>query len=124
MFELEKTFNFEAGHVLKHHDGQCKDPHGHSYRMTIHVRSDKMIQQGPKTNMVMDFADISHLVKPMINEYLEHKWLNDTLQTDSPTTEFIAKWVYEYLAPHLPGLYAVTLQETSTSKVKYTPLIP
>lgn len=121
MFELEKQFYFEAGHVLKFHDGQCKDPHGHSYSMTIHVRSTNLMENGPKTNMVMDFSEISRIVKLMINEYFEHKWLNKTLQTDSPTAEFIAKWVYDYLSPSLPGLHAVTLQETASSRVIYTP---
>lgn len=121
MFELEKTFHFEAGHVLKQHDGRCKDPHGHSYSMTVHLRSNQLINHGPKSNMVMDFADISAVVKPMINDYLEHKWLNETLQTESPTAEYIAKWIYEYLIPYLPGLYAVTLQETASSRVIYKP---
>jgi 6-pyruvoyltetrahydropterin/6-carboxytetrahydropterin synthase len=121
MFELEKKFYFEAGHVLKHHDGQCKNPHGHSYSMTVYIRSKHLIASGPKTNMVMDFSDISNVVKLMINEYLEHKWLNETLQTDSPTAEFIAKWIYDHLAPSLPGLYAVALEETATSRVIYTP---
>ncbi len=80
MFELEKTFHFEAGHVLKQHDGRCREPHGHSYSVTVHVRSENLISHGPKTNMVMDFSDITSLVKPMIDEYFEHKWLNETLK--------------------------------------------
>lgn len=119
MFELEKTFTFEAGHVLKHHDGRCKNPHGHSYVLTIHLRSNTLVPSGPKTNMLVDFNDIAAIVKPMLDDYLEHKWLNDTLQTDSPTVEFIAKWIFEYLESSLPGLHAVSLYETATSRVIY-----
>jgi 6-pyruvoyltetrahydropterin/6-carboxytetrahydropterin synthase len=121
MFELEKTFHFEAGHALTHHDGKCKTPHGHSYVMTLHLASDKLIADGPKKNMVIDFTDISDIVKPMIETYLDHKWLNETLQNDSPTVEFIAMWVYEHLSPKLPLLKKVSLYETSTSKVTYAP---
>jgi len=121
MYEIEKTFTFEAGHSLKYHDGKCREPHGHSYILTIHLTANKLIESGPKTNMVADFADIGNSVKPMITDYLDHHWLNDTLETDSPTAEFIAKWIFEYLQPHLPLLTAVSLNETATSKVTYKP---
>lgn len=119
MFELEKSFKFEAGHSLAHHDGKCKEPHGHSYVLVVHVRSESLIPSGPKTNMVIDFTDISTIVKPMINDYFDHKWLNTTLDTDSATAEYMAKWIYEYLTPLIPGLSAITLHETDTAKVTY-----
>lgn len=119
MYELEKTFRFEAGHSLQYHDGKCKGPHGHSYILVVRLISDHLIASGPKTNMVMDFSDVSEIVKPMIEEYLDHKWLNTTLSCDSATAEYIAKWIYDYLKPHISQLDAVTLYETATSKVTY-----
>lgn len=119
MFELEKIFRFEAGHVLKHHDGKCKDPHGHSYMLTVRLRSPTLIASGPKTNMVLDFGDVKSVVKPMIVEFLDHKWLNDTLKSDSPTAEYIAQWIYQHLKPHLPLLYSVTIHETVNSSATY-----
>ncbi|HEY4832961.1 MAG TPA: 6-carboxytetrahydropterin synthase QueD [Waddliaceae bacterium] len=120
MFKVEKIFRFEAGHSLKHHDGQCKDPHGHSYMLIVSVKKEALITFGPKTNMAIDFNDISQIVKPMIFNFFDHKWLNDTLKTDSPTAEFIAKWIFDYLEPKLPNLSAITIYETDTSKVTYT----
>lgn len=120
MFELKKSFHFEAGHQLVHHDGQCAHPHGHSYTLTIHVRSAGLIEEGPKKNMVIDFSTISEIVKPMIKTYFDHRWLNDTLETDSPSVEFMARWIYRYLKPKLQNLAAVTLNETATSQVTYT----
>ena len=120
MFDLEKTFHFEAGHALTHHDGKCRQPHGHSYKLTIHIRSTELHSSGSKTNMVVDFSDITSLVNPMINQFFDHHWINETLQTDSPTAEFMAQWIYHYLKPHLPLLHAVTLHETNTSKVTYS----
>lgn len=119
MFELEKTFTFEAGHSLKYHNGYCKDPHGHSYVMTLHIRANSLISSGPKTNMVIDFHDLAAIVKPLLDNYLEHKWLNDTLHSDSPTAEYIAKWIFDYLEPLIPGLFAVSINETASSKVIY-----
>lgn len=120
MFELEKIFHFEAGHVLENHDGKCRGPHGHSYILTVKIRSDKLIQSGPKMNMVQDFSDISDIVKPMIVEFFDHKWLNDSIQTKTPTTEVLTKWIFDYLEPLLPNLSSVSLSETATSKVTYS----
>jgi 6-pyruvoyltetrahydropterin/6-carboxytetrahydropterin synthase len=120
MFELEKTFHFEAGHSLAHHDGKCRNPHGHSYILIVHIRAKNLIASGPKTNMVIDFGDLGKIVNPMIVEYLDHRWLNDTLNSESATAEYIAKWIFDYLEPRLPGLSAITLWETASSKVTYT----
>lgn len=119
MFEIEKRFSFEAGHQLHHHDGQCSAPHGHSYQLIVTLRSEKLISSGPKKNMVIDFFEISDIVKPMIERYLDHKWLNDSLETDSPTAEYIAKWIFDHLSPKIRDLYSITLYETATSKVVY-----
>ena len=102
-----------------HHDGLCSEPHGHSYQFIVTIRNDTLISSGPKKNMVIDFFDISDSVKPMIEKYLDHKWLNDTLESDSPTAEYIAKWIYDHLATKIEGLYSITLFETETSKVVY-----
>lgn len=119
MFEVEKIFTFEAGHILDHHDGKCRHPHGHSYVIKVKLRTGKLVEEGPKKNMVVDFAAISQIVKPMIDEYFDHKWLNDTLNNDSPTAEFIAYWVFHYLEPLLPNLFSITVCETSTASATY-----
>jgi 6-pyruvoyltetrahydropterin/6-carboxytetrahydropterin synthase len=119
MFELEKQFRFEAGHTLVHHDGLCSSPHGHSYVVRIFLRSSDLIKKGPKQMMVVDFQDISSIVKPMIETYFDHKWLNETLQTESPTAESIAYWIYTYLRPKIQQLYKVSISETECSSASY-----
>ena len=120
MFKLTKTFRFEAGHQLMHHDGACRDPHGHSYILKIEISSQSLIQSGPKTNMVLDFHQISDVVNPMIDQYFDHKWLNDTLSTESPTSEYIAQWIFKHLKDKLPNLTSVNLSETVSSEVTYS----
>ena len=121
MYTLTKTFRFEASHQLHHHDGKCRRLHGHSWRMTVEVARAELDTEGPKRNMAIDFTDISRAVQPMVEEYLDHYHLNDTLDTDSPTSEYIARWAYQQLAPHLPGLVAVTIHETCTCACRYQP---
>jgi len=121
MFEIEKSFSFEAGHFLAHHDGACRRLHGHSYRMTVRLCADTLITGGSETNMVMDYQLLSGIVEPMIREFLDHVVLNETLQTDSPTAEFIAKWVYDWLKPKIPPLSSVTISETAKTAATYRP---
>ncbi len=120
MFEVEKTFTFEAGHVLHHHDGVCSRPHGHSYVLKVAVRKEHLLSTGPQQGMVVDFHQIRSAVKPMLDEFFDHHWLNDTIKTESPTAEFIAKWIFDYLYPQIEGLFRVTVCETATSSASYT----
>mmetsp|Transcript_12202 Transcript_12202/g.32854 ORF Transcript_12202/g.32854 Transcript_12202/m.32854 type:complete len:162 (+) Transcript_12202:85-570(+) len=121
MYTLEKDFRFEAMHVLEHHDGKCARPHGHSYGCTVRLRARELQAAGPKINMLMDFSDVSAVVRSMIEKFLDHRNLNETLGTDSPTAEFIARWIFDYLKPHLPLLSDVTVSETTTSRATYQP---
>ena len=120
MFYIEKRFYFAAGHVLKHHNGKCRENHGHTYKIKITIKGKKLAISGARKNMVCDFQEISAVVNPMIEQYFDHQWLNDTLKTDSPTAEFIAKWIYDYLKPSFPNLYSVVVHETETASVIYT----
>ncbi|GAB4228144.1 MAG: 6-carboxytetrahydropterin synthase QueD [Chlamydiales bacterium] len=119
MYIIEKKFHFEAGHILTYHDGKCARPHGHNYVLVIKVKGETLNSSGPKKNMIYDFQNITDIVKPMIKEYLDHHWLNDTLNTDSPTAEYIAKWIFEYLKDKISYLYSITIEETETAKATY-----
>ena len=35
--KIGKTYSFEAAHHLPNHNGKCKNPHGHSYRLEVEV---------------------------------------------------------------------------------------
>ncbi|SCA58594.1 6-carboxy-5,6,7,8-tetrahydropterin synthase, partial [Chlamydiales bacterium SCGC AB-751-O23] len=104
---------------LKHHKGKCAIPHGHSYKLEVALKGDTLREKGEEKNMLMDFSFIAKAVKPLIEKYLDHKWLNDTLETDSPTAEFIAQWIYQQLSSKLPSLHKVTVWETKSCKVSY-----
>ena len=119
IFEVEKTFTFEAGHVLTHHDGLCARPHGHSYTLKVAVRGTSLTEHGPKQGMIVDFHQISLVVRQMLQDHFDHHWLNETLQTESPTAEIIARWIFDYLQPKLPGLDRVSVGETASSTVSY-----
>ena len=88
-YQLKKSYSMEAAHFLPFVDDEhkCKRLHGHSYRLTFFVSSEKLVD-----GMVCDFQDISLVVKSVIIAVLDHKKLNDINGLDNPTAENLAKW--------------------------------
>ena len=118
---LGKEFRFEAAHELPHHDGKCARLHGHSWRGVVYVNGTALTQSGPKSGMVMDYADIKTCLKPLLNDYLDHHFLNKTTGLENPTSEELAQWIFERLEHSgLSGLLAVRIDETCTSTCVYT----
>lgn len=116
---LRKLVRFEAAHHLPHHDGKCARVHGHSWRVAIEVRGRSLHKTGPKTGMLIDYADLSDAMAPILAKCLDHHDLNQTTGLHDPTSEALARWLYDRLSEALPGLVAVTVYETCTSECRY-----
>lgn len=117
---LQKKFTFEAAHNLPHHDGKCFRRHGHSFVGWIEVESETLYTEGPKQGMVVDYSDIKTALTPLLDNYLDHYDLNETTGLENPTSENLAKWVFDKIKPQLPQLTKVIIEETCTSKCIYT----
>jgi 6-pyruvoyltetrahydropterin/6-carboxytetrahydropterin synthase len=116
-----KQFKFEAAHRLPNHLGLCQRLHGHSYTMDVFVKGDELCQDGTESGMVLDFAWIKTEAKPVIDEYLDHHYLNETTGLENPTAEELARWVFNKLKPALDGLIGIEIGETCTSRCFYFP---
>lgn len=114
--EIFREFTFEAAHRLPHvpQGHKCARLHGHSYRVIVHV--DGPVE--PDTGWVMDFGDLKTAFEP-VRKQLDHYYLNEIDGLANPTSEILAAWIWERLAPGLPGLSAVTVRETCTSGCTY-----
>jgi 6-pyruvoyltetrahydropterin/6-carboxytetrahydropterin synthase len=110
--QIRKQFRFEAAHVLPHHPGKCSRLHGHSYRVDV-VVGGPLLSEGPAQGMILDFDEISAVVKPSVIERLDHSSLNDLLP--NPTAEHIALWIWHELRGKLAGLAEVVVWETQTA---------
>lgn len=121
MYRLEKKFRFEAAHLLPDHDGKCARLHGHSWVGTLVVEGAQLLKSGPKASMLIDYGDLSRAIEPLLERYLDHHYLNQTLGLRSPTSEEIARWVFARLKPVLPTLTEVVIEETCTSRCTYRP---
>jgi 6-pyruvoyltetrahydropterin/6-carboxytetrahydropterin synthase len=121
MFTLTKEFRFEASHVLPKHKGKCGRLHGHSWVGRVILKSRELQGEGSEAGMVMDFGDVSAVLKPLVEGKLDHYHLNETTGLENPTSEELARWVFQQLKPHLPFLFAVEVFETCTSSCRYEP---
>jgi 6-pyruvoyltetrahydropterin/6-carboxytetrahydropterin synthase len=119
MWTISKRFRFEAAHRLPHHDGKCQRLHGHSWQGEIVLRGDSLNTTGPKKGMVVDFNTIKEVMRPLLEHHLDHHHLNETLGMENPTSEEIARWIFVRLRGALPGLVAVVIEETCTSRAEY-----
>lgn len=121
MYKISKSFAFEASHVLPKHDGKCSRLHGHSYTMTLVCRGPTLETRGPKTGMLLDYTTLAMQGNILVVNFLDHYHLNDSLGMDDPTSENIARWVYDRVKPMIPSLYCVKIAETCTCECEYCP---
>jgi 6-pyruvoyltetrahydropterin/6-carboxytetrahydropterin synthase len=85
----------------------------------VHVAGESLSVVGPKAGMLLDYADLTLAVKPIVDAYLDHWHLNDTTKLPAPTSEALAQWLAGKLRPALPWLTHVTIEETCTSRCEY-----
>jgi 6-pyruvoyltetrahydropterin/6-carboxytetrahydropterin synthase len=114
--EIFKEFSFEAAHRLPNvpEGHKCARLHGHSFHVRVSVRGGV----DPHAGWVMDFAELKAHFRPLV-ERLDHRYLNEIPGLENPTSEVLARWIWEALLPSLPGLAAVEVRETCSSGCVY-----
>lgn len=113
---LIKTFTFEAAHHLPcfPEGHKCRRMHGHSFMVDVIVEGDLPVGQP----YLIDYGDIKAVIDPIHNE-IDHRCLNDIKGLENPTSEMIARWLWEKLHPALPLLAQINVHETCTSRCEY-----
>lgn len=114
--ELERTFRFEAAHLLPSvpEGHKCRRLHGHSFRVDVAVRG----AVDDRVGWFLDYADLDAMFAP-IRKQLDHYYLNEIEGLENPTSETLAHWIWERLDPRCPGLWKITVHETCNSRCVY-----
>jgi 6-pyruvoyltetrahydropterin/6-carboxytetrahydropterin synthase len=114
--EIYKEFHFEAAHRLPNvpEGHKCARLHGHSFQVRLSVEGDAPEPAG----WVMDFAELKSSFNAL-HDQLDHRYLNDIPGLENPTSENIARWIWNALKPLLPPLSRVEIRETCTSGCIY-----
>jgi 6-pyruvoyltetrahydropterin/6-carboxytetrahydropterin synthase len=117
MYKISKQFSFSASHVLNllGNDHPCSRLHGHNYTVTFHLKSAALDRYG----FVKDYKSLK-FVKQYMDETLDHRHLNEIIP-EPPTSENIARFLFEHFKPEIPELYAIEVSETPQTSCIYEP---
>ena len=113
---LVREFRFEAAHRLPNvpPGHKCARLHGHSFVAEVAVAG----EVDPRLGWFVDYADISRIVDPVVAR-LDHYPLNEVEGLENPTSEHVARWIWDRIRPGLVGLEAVSIRETCTARCEY-----
>ena len=96
MWEVTKSFNFDAAHTLSGTTlgAVAEEVHGHSFRAEVAVEG----SPDPATGMVLDLGKLDAAVAGL-RKRLDHKLLNNIHALGKPTLENLARFICDELAP-------------------------
>ncbi|MBP5510198.1 MAG: 6-carboxytetrahydropterin synthase QueD [Kiritimatiellae bacterium] len=107
MLTVTKECHFDAAHLITNHKGQCKNLHGHTYRVLV-----KVAQSDDREDMVIDFKDLKHVMEEMILARFDHSFIYNT---ESPAEAEIAAVV----AKHGMKSAGIPFRSTAENLAKY-----
>lgn len=113
MWELTKSFRFDASHTLNRSidTESSRRIHGHSYRAEVTLKG----EADPETGMVMDFGLLERALAEA-RDGLDHRLLDDVPDLGPATMENLASWIWRRLSPVTKGLVKVTVFRDSQSE--------
>jgi len=121
MYEVMVEGSFSAAHNLRGYRKKCEKLHGHNWKVRVGIRGEKLDKYG----MLIDFRDVRDYLEKIM-EKLDHKYLNEIspFKVTNPTSENIARFIYNDLRFHLKGsqyrVSKVTVWESDTTSATYS----
>lgn len=141
--QITKLYEWDMWHRIPNHTSQCKNIHGHRYKIEITLEWDIIDSIWASDEwMIIDFWDIKKITKEFIDSKLDHgymwyKWaiVLDLIKKENfkyievdfiPTAENIAVWIFNELSPKFQEIYwnnlklhKIKLFETPNNFVSY-----
>ena len=119
MYYLQVEDDFASAHQLREYQGKCENLHGHNWRVLVRVKGEKLDTCG----MLLDFGVLKKILKELLDS-LDHRFLNDTppFDTINPTSENLARYLFEQLGLLLPAgvaVHDVTVWESEKCAAMY-----
>ena len=131
---ITRRVEFSASHVCRQPDlsaeenariyGEAANPHGHGHNYVLEVSLEG--QPDPVTGMVLDLKELKEILNRQVVGPYDHRFLNYEVSPFDrvvPTTENIARDIWNRLAPHLTNsqhrLHSVRIYETPDLYVDY-----
>jgi 6-pyruvoyltetrahydropterin/6-carboxytetrahydropterin synthase len=105
-----RRYAFKAAHRLPHVPAghKCGNMHGHGFEVIVHVA-----QGVDGRDMGVDYDHIDACMAPLIAQ-LDYACLNQIAGLENPTSELIARWIWDRLSGSLDHLTWVSVYETAS----------
>ncbi len=73
---ITRRLEFDSGHRIPNHDGQCRHLHGHRYAIEVTLTGEVADHPGRADDgMVLDFGDIKRLTNQYVVDLWDHAFL-------------------------------------------------
>jgi len=143
--KIYKTIEWDMGHRIPNHLSQCRNLHGHRYKLEVCLEGQLIKNPGNSSeSMVMDFGQIKQILEAEVRNVCDHGfmvWRGDKKLLDFfkknqdlkhivvpfiPTAEEISDWLFNKLNRKFKDkfktgliLKSVTVWETPSSRATY-----
>jgi len=116
VFEVKVKADFSAAHNLRKYDGKCERLHGHNWVVEAAFRYKALDAAG----MAVDFKAARAALKEVVEKF-DHSYLNESeyFKKANPTSENMAKFIYDSLKKKMAGVYSVAVWENDRSCAVY-----
>ena len=118
MWEVTKTFYFDAAHTLSGTTlGEiAEEVHGHSFRVEVALEG----KPDPKSGMVVDFGRLESAIVG-VRKMLDHKLLNRIEALGTPTLENLAHFICEQIRDVGPVTRVTIYRDSCDEACTYRP---
>lgn len=79
--EISKHIEIDMGHRVTNHGGQCRNCHGHRYRIELFATG-PIVESGSSEGMIADFSVLKSLLMEVVHQQFDHAfcvWVKDRL---------------------------------------------
>ena len=113
---LIRSYYFEAAHRLPHvpPGHKCAQIHGHSFAIDVVVKG----PVAPTLGWCIDYSEIDVVWEPLYRAF-DHHNLNEIPGLENPTSENLARYIWDHFVRRLSGLQRVVVKETRDAACEY-----
>ena len=108
VYRLRVKDHFDAAHYIKDYDGKCCRMHGHRWEVEVVLEGEQL----DGMNMLVDFSLVKRALTTLLDG-LDHYVLNEQLNEENVTAEFLAWWIYDQIDISQPSSGERRLSEVS-----------
>ncbi|MGR6835856.1 6-carboxytetrahydropterin synthase QueD [Syntrophomonas erecta] len=117
-YKIMVVQEFAAAHRLNRYPGNCRNIHGHTWRVELIIGGTQLDDLG----MLVDFRRARQVLTTILQRF-DHQMINEVSPFDeiNPTAENLAHYIYDQASQELPGysIKTVRVWESNSTWASY-----